>query len=153
MCQGKDGKMKKIKLNRGDSFEGWTVIGGANSSNKDTKYKCRCKCGKVKDVYAKYLINGTSKSCSSCAGKRVATSVISKSNASGVRGVAYAKHRQKYNAYITVKAKQYNLGYYNTLEEAASVRKEAEMNIDNFSVWYAERYPKKQKAAVENGKK
>lgn len=147
---------RKIVLNKEDKFGSWTILEESNSSNmqKDTKYKCRCKCGKIKDVYAKYLINGSSNSCASCAGKkRVTASIIQNRNTTGVCGVSYAKHRKKYNAYITIKSKQYNLGYYNNLEEAASVRKEAEMNIDNFSVWYAQKYPKKQKAAVENGKK
>lgn len=50
-----------------------------------------------------------------------------KSNSNtGIRGVSYKKNRNKYIAYIGVNYKTIWLGYYKTLKEAVSVRKEAE---------------------------
>lgn len=47
-------------------------------------------------------------------------------NKSGFTGVSWVKKLKKWRASITIKYKSYNLGVYDTIEEAASVRKEAE---------------------------
>jgi hypothetical protein len=44
-------------------FGRWTVIERASSAKKMTRWKCRCQCGSIKNVYAKALKNGTSTSC------------------------------------------------------------------------------------------
>jgi len=50
-----------------------------------------------------------------------------KTNTSGVTGVSYVKHISKYIAYIGSNNKMIRIGYYETLEEAAKARKEAEI--------------------------
>lgn len=48
-------------------------------------------------------------------------------NTSGVSGVSFHKHRQKWRAYLTFEGQTISLGYYYTFEEAVKVRKEAEI--------------------------
>lgn len=57
--------MKKIIFEIGERVNGtrWTVIGGPISKNKATYYTCRCDCGCVREVSAKSLKYGKSKSC------------------------------------------------------------------------------------------
>lgn len=50
---------------------------------------------------------------------------IRKNNTSGVKGVSRMKNG-KYRAYINLRRTQINLGYYDTLEEAALARREGE---------------------------
>ena len=50
----------------------------------------------------------------------------SKNNTTGIIGVYWAKNQNKYSAAIVVNKKQIHLGYFNTKEEAAKARKEAE---------------------------
>ena len=49
-----------------------------------------------------------------------------RTNTTGVTGVTFDKDRNKYKAQIYVDKKNKNLGVYDTLEEAAMVRKSAE---------------------------
>jgi hypothetical protein len=52
---------------------------------------------------------------------------IFKSNTSGVCGVSWFKRARKWHARIEVNGKTINLGYYDNLEDAARVRKQAEL--------------------------
>lgn len=52
---------------------------------------------------------------------------IRRSNRSGVTGVYFHKVSGKWAASINVNKRQIHLGVYNTMEEAAAVRKEAEL--------------------------
>ena len=52
---------------------------------------------------------------------------INSKNTSGVTGVSYDKQKNKWQSYIGLNDKKINLGYYNTLEEAIEVRKQAEI--------------------------
>ena len=47
-------------------------------------------------------------------------------NTSGVPGVSFHKHRQKWRAYLTFEEQTVSLGYYYTFEEAKEAREEAE---------------------------
>ena len=49
-----------MKVEIGDKFGYWTVIG---KGDKKYTYRCRCVCGKEKDVLRQSLINGKSTSC------------------------------------------------------------------------------------------
>lgn len=109
----------------------------------DATYKtfhCRCDCGNEKDISRGHLVSQNIKSCGCLRGKRLKenkkksefnnlnikrilkTDANSNNTTSGVRGIIWAKERNKWNVYISRK----NLGYYDTLEEAKKVRKEAE---------------------------
>lgn len=50
-----------------------------------------------------------------------------KTNKSGVIGVHWAKSRKKWCAQIKVNSKTFHLGYFDNIEEAAEVRKQAEI--------------------------
>jgi hypothetical protein len=53
--------------------------------------------------------------------------VLLSNNTSGVKGVYWNKKKEKWHAQITVNNKRINLGYFNILQEAADVRKQAEI--------------------------
>lgn len=46
----------------------------------------------------------------------------SKNNTSGVKGVSYNKHAEKWQAFVTVTKIRINLGLFKTLEEAKQAR-------------------------------
>ena len=54
-------------------------------------------------------------------------SSVQSNNVSGIPGVHWYKNRNKWIAYITINGKRKNLGYFNTLEEAAEARRQAEI--------------------------
>lgn len=65
-------------------------------------------------------------------GVLVDTSAIDKYQAqcnskTGVRGVCYIENREKFVATLSCNGKQYNLGKYDTMEEAILIRKRAEL--------------------------
>lgn len=108
---------------------------------KDTKYNwktmwvCVCSCGQQCLVNSSNLFYGHTKSCGCLKRKEYRTVVdgtvveclntkLSKNNTSGVKGVY--RSRNKWVAYITFKKKRYNLGSYNTIDEAAYARKVGE---------------------------
>lgn len=65
--------MKRIEFEPEEKIYGtyWTAIEEAPSKNGERYYKCRCICGKVKEVSAKSLKYGKSKSCGCVAAKRL----------------------------------------------------------------------------------
>ena len=132
------------------------------SLNNGHVWRCKCDCGKFKDIPMSNLISGATISCG-CYQKSVAkkytkkaakafkeknliddTNVSSlnrespiKSNTSGVTGVALNKRNQKWLAFINFKKKRYYLGYYTEKEDAIKARKEAEEKIHGeFLKWY-----------------
>ncbi|MCY1340613.1 HNH endonuclease [compost metagenome] len=52
---------------------------------------------------------------------------IAKHNTSGVMGVSWMAHIERWQAYIRVDGRRINLGYYKAIDEAASARKAAEV--------------------------
>lgn len=65
--------MKRIEFEPEEKISGtyWTAIEEAPSKNGERYYKCRCICGKIKEVSAKSLKYGKSKSCGCVAAKRL----------------------------------------------------------------------------------
>ena len=69
--------MESVKSSRkieiGQVFGAWTVIGNSDkkSKSKVIHYKCRCSCGTERDVSGVSLRHGISKSCGCLPGKRV----------------------------------------------------------------------------------
>lgn len=55
---------------------------------------------------------------------------ISSRNTTGVTGVYFRKSRNKFEAQIRVNNRVHFLGYYNTLEEAAAARAEADLKFN-----------------------
>lgn len=118
-------------------------------------WRCRCDCGAELDVPYNTLLFSNTRSCG-CRRKeheqalgsylsRVAgTSIdhlkskkIPTNNTTGVRGV-YLSKTGKYVARIVFQKKQYWLGAYATLPEAAAARREAEAALnDQVTAYYA----------------
>ena len=123
-------------------------------------YLCECICGNKVEVLGECLGNGT-KSCG-CLNrenaadklksgydklfvegtniKSISSNKLSTRNRSGVRGVSWNSHRNKWRATISFKKRNYYLGSYSDIEEAARIRKEAEDRIfGEFLEWYRNR--------------
>ena len=132
------------------------------TDRRDTRssviWHCRCDCGNETDVSYNNLVYGNMKSCG-CKkrehetnlgrflgytnGTAVAMLKSSKTfsnNTTGYRGVYFANG--KYLAKIVFQKKQYHLGKYDTPEEAAEIRKQAEIKLfhgftDYYEQWKA----------------
>lgn len=136
----------------GKKFGRLTPIKRINFDEGYSRYLCKCDCGNEIEVLGSQLLAGYYKSCgcyhkegykhfkdikdlgtkklqsnrvdgTSLYGMQTKTPI---NNTSGVKGVSYIERLHKYRAYIQIKGKQINLGYYKTLEEAAEARKEGE---------------------------
>lgn len=118
---------------------------------------CRCDCGKEIKVPSNALKSGNTQSCG-CAQHRskplplnyidgtcveiLERSGLRKDNTSGVTGVV--RTRRGWRAQITFKKKNYYLGTYKSLERAAYVRKQAELNLHGaFLDWYHDEFTAK----------
>lgn len=123
-----------------------------------TTWLCKCDCGNETKAEIRSLRSGNTRSCGClCADisapkafaarhfidgtciERLKSKKIPKNNASGVKGVSWSKQKSDWEAYIGFKGKQYNLGHYKKLEDAAQARKIAESKLhDEFIEWYEE---------------
>lgn len=168
MCQ-KDKKthfLKKAEEKVGKKYGELTVkkvigmrsYGGASQ----TFVLCECSCGKEVEAPLSHVAAGQWSSCGHVR-KSSLSSISQRSHAegtyiyaidgrsktpstssTGVKGVS--RHRNGYRAYITFKKKQYFLGCYLTIEEAAAARKAAEKEIyGSFLDWYSESHPEEWK--------
>lgn len=70
-------------------------------------------------------------------------SKLTKANKSGVVGVNYDRSRGKWMAGIRFQGQKYNLGRFDSFEDAVEARKKAEKEIfGNFLEWYEQNYKK-----------
>ena len=118
-------------------------------SRRNALWKCQCDCGNIIVVPNKNLIKENTKSCG-CLQRTIASSNIlevhSKNirggtnlallnnklhtdNTSGMKGVQFRKDRQKWTARIGLAGKTHHLGVYDSFEEAAEARREAEQEF------------------------
>ena len=124
-----------------------------DKNNDSVVWRCRCDCGNNADVAEYLLSNGRVKSCgcfgrenSAINGKKSCTKQVEKvcventrldnliaakpkNNTSGYKGVTWDGNRGKWMAQIVFQGKKHNLGRYNTIEEAAAARKQAEEEL------------------------
>ena len=123
---------------------------GKTNRHRDRLWRCRCKCGNEVDVAAAQLVSSEVKSCGCLSAEHIAklssyldfadgTSIhilsskkISRNNTTGVKGVYMAGG--KYKAKIVIQKKQYALGTYTSLADAAAAREEIEHQIDTVLV-------------------
>lgn len=107
---------------------------------------CRCDCGSIKEVNKSHLLSGDIVSCG-CVLKqtaiksrepklykgtdinKISTSAATSRSSTGIRGVSYSKRRGKYSANIGFRGQKFELGYFDTIEEAAKARKTAEERL------------------------
>lgn len=139
--------MAKAKDLTGKTFGKLEVLHRSPKRPKSRKavWVCRCECETITEVESHRLISGETTSCG-CArvdkGKAVQqynkkhltkdgvytpllASKVRSDSKTGVKGVTITKNG-RYQSRITVKKQQIHLGYFDTLEEAAAARKEAE---------------------------
>lgn len=142
----------------------------AYRKNRRLYVVCRCKCGNTCTMRYDAIASGKNVSCG-CArlrsweeniikaqntvkeGFEKNTSVLSiiprkmlKNNTSGVKGVYWDREREKWVAQIEFQGKNYRLGRFNDIEDAAAARKEAEKALfGNFLDWFREAYPERWK--------
>lgn len=124
-----------------------------DKNNGSVVWCCRCACGNNVEVAEYLLSNGKVKSCgclsrenSSKNGKKSCikqakkvcventrldnlAAAKPKNNTSGYKGVTWDRSREKWMAQIVFKGKKHFLGRYNTIEEAAAARKQAEEEL------------------------
>lgn len=123
-------------------------------------YRCKCDCENEIVVRGTSLRSGETKSCGCLHDELFEsykaenykkmyvydTSLVkiknrnpSKNSKSGILGVTWHKGTNKWQARISFQKVNYHLGYFEKLEEAAQVRKEAEERLfDKFLEWYKE---------------
>jgi hypothetical protein len=133
----------------GDKFFHWTVI---KNMGRIILCECDCKNKTRREIPGKYLLRGETKSCgckrgeSQSKGQRIGKEIglkimneihaaglypsyekkTNKNSSTGITGVSINRRDGKYRAYISVDHKSIHLGLYDTLDEAAKARKEAE---------------------------
>lgn len=123
------------------------------ASNGTVIWECKCECGNIKEISSGDLIRGAVKSCG-CLGREMSvkhgtkvgelnvtknvienthlkliTNSMLKTNTTGYKGVSFDKERNKYLAQIVFKKKHYNLGRYDTAEEASEVYQKAKKEL------------------------
>ena len=119
-------------------------------------WHCRCDCGNEKDVSYNELMYSNSQSCGCrklennqklqehlihVAGTSIdmlKSKKVPKNSSTGIRGVYRVKN--KYIAKITFQNRQYQLGTYGRIEDAAQARREAEINLNETFVAYYEKW-------------
>lgn len=128
-------------------------------------WECECPCGKMFEVTTDKFESVQSCGCAQDSARKYQAETILKeyteiatedktnvlainskttfkNNTSGIRGVTWDKSRSKWLAQITFKGRNYNLGRYDTIEEAAKIRKIAEQKMfGEFLDWFAKEFP------------
>lgn len=155
------GRVKSCGCSRGSSkslvgkrFGMLTVISDSGEKQGTAKlWVCKCDCGKIKNVRTDALTSGKVISCG-CqkrmqekinelkAGRNLSDhtsevffrNTLSKNNRTGVNGVCL--YKGEYIAYIGYKNRVYHLMVTKDFDAAVKIRKEAELNLDDFENWY-----------------
>ena len=123
-----------------------------------TKWRYKCDCGQEIITTMRSVSDGSRKSCGcgrirlnkeQANNMRAYTHVLegtsierlksktAKNNTSGVKGVTWHRHIQKWQAYIGFKGNQYCLGYFDKKDDAAAARATAEKELHGeFLKWF-----------------
>lgn len=131
----------------GQVFGRLTVIRPIKNQNVNRQsYICICDCGNIVTVRRDRLLSGGTKSCGCLSRERgmpknwkddfvdgtqlsKIQSKPTKSNISGVVGVNWDKSRGKWQASLRFKGHKYNLGRFESFDDAVDARKAAEKEI------------------------
>lgn len=123
-------------------------ISDIGEGSKGVIWECKCKCGNITKAVTEHLLSGAIVSCG-CRRKEIGKEVQKyiednyrvdgvrttalrrknqKNSKTGIKGVSEYKTKAclKYRVFIGIKNKNLYLGTYDTLEEAAAIRKQAE---------------------------
>lgn len=157
------GCSKKRTFAYGERFGKLTVVSQAATIKGVAMWKCLCDCGNVCEIatgdLTRSIKRGSIISCGcyrhelnieQAKGLNIEgtkpcrlTSKVQANNKTGVRGVYWNKKALNYQAVIYFKKKQYYLGSFDSITEAAKVRKKAEQRIwGDFLDWYNNEYRK-----------
>ena len=60
---------------------------------------------------------------------KISTATATSRSSTGIRGVSYSTRRGKYRANIGFRGQKFELGWFDTIEEAAAARKAAEEKL------------------------
>lgn len=143
-------------------FAGFKMSSGANIP----VMRCICKkCGNETEIPLARLKAGQATQCAGCgrqnlaAGRKIIKNAcvdntnvidilpgrkINKNSVTGINGVSFCQGTGKYRAYIVFRRRQYHLGVYDKIEDAAAARDAGEEHLyGDFIKWYAETYPEK----------
>lgn len=133
----------------GKKFDRLEVIDFAGIK-KESFWRCRCICGKEIEVIQSNLLLGKTTSCGckrsevtkenfkknihfvegTCI-EKIASKTTLKNNTSGFRGVS-KRPNGRFRVGITFKGKRYELGNYDSLDEAIEARLAGEVMVDEF---------------------
>lgn len=147
-CLQKEKARKNALDLAGKRFGNLTAVRREGSKGSNAMWVCDCVCGGVIKASSAQLKNSTDISCGCMqvpTGEKVQKyikenlivdgvytpilkSKIRNDNNTGVKGVYSTKRKDKikYRASIGIKNKQYHLGYFDTVEEAADARRAGE---------------------------
>lgn len=175
-CIGKKNLLKPIDLTGKVNSYGVRALYQIGKGDKSYIWHCVCSCGKEFDIAAQEFKKIKSCGCAQDKARRKqANTILSelreaarqdgtyifsiknkkmlKNNKSGIRGVCWNNSRNKWVAQITFKGKNYYLGRYDKIEEAAKIRKIAEEKIfGDFLKWFAEEFPERWEKINKKGK-
>ncbi len=160
------GRTPPLKDWVGKRFGMLTVLSYVRKENGAHIWHCQCDCGNRVDVRQSNLQCGVTISCGCKRDPRknmhfldgtcvemLRPEIMYKTNTSGVRGVYFNEKRNKWIAQIMFKKKCYYLGGYDTLSEAAKVRRLAEEKLfGNFLEWYEQEQIERTKCTKSNSR-
>lgn len=165
-CGCQTGKQPAWRDISGQRFDRLTALFPLKADARGSKiWRCRCDCGNEVDVPYNTLLYCNTRSCG-CKKKehdqilgdsisRIAGTSINHlrskkvpvNSSTGVKGVY--KNKGKYIARIVFQKKQYWLGAFDSLEEAADARHEAEQIINDQVVAFYEKWKRRAEADPE----
>ena len=129
----------------GKQFGNLTVAAYDGRRGGKHYWRCLCKCGKEAIVCQSNLKSSHTRSCGCLSDPRgtrhfvegtciesIRSRKVSASNKSGIRGVYFNRRSGRWIAQITFQGHTRYLGSFESLEEAAQVRKKAEAIFDDF---------------------
>lgn len=137
-CLNEEKKHERYKDLSNTETDNFKIIDRAYSKNQRVWWNCICKhCGSSVILNSNLIDNQTSCGCKRGATKDYMDSIRDPDsrkstkptarNSTGVRGVYYNKRKKNYQAFINVDKKTKYLGSSSSLEEAAKIRREAEL--------------------------
>lgn len=171
VCQCSRVRYKSIRDYTGQSFGALTVVErDGDYAGAKTRWIVKCAlCGNTKSIDSQHLTQNRNNHCGCLTHKHldmgrdyikstcidgtnivaISRKRVNRNSTTGIRGVNTfidSKGRKRYRAIIMFKRKQYHLGLYDTIEEAAEARQAAEKEIyGKFLEWYEATYGTKRK--------
>lgn len=138
-CLNEEKKHERFKDLAGSETDSFQIVDRAYSKNQRVYWNCICKhCGNHIELQSNQIERNSSCGCKQnrSTKERMAeisdpeslkTNKVTAKSSTGVRGVYFNKRKKRYQVFINVDKKPKYLGSYVSLEEAAKIRREAEI--------------------------